>query len=271
MEFLESKPVNKLLHPFIDGYMQVRWNNGQVYSKDLMPRLGASMIFNFKELRTKSGRNFDNAVIGFRNEPFGIEARGNEVDCFIIIFSSYGLSRFTETPQDQLTNRIVAGELVLSSDIHDLQDQLYQAYHFSQRVKFVEKYLLKKLRFPTKTNDIVFHSATILKEKIESVSPGKLKKEAPLSPRQLERQFKSLIGVNMQTFIRICRFDTAKNLLINSYSSTLTETGYSAGYYDQAHFSKEFKILSNLNPKNFLQRSPFYQFLAHDEQEIFLT
>ena len=73
----------------------------------------------------------------------------------------------------------------------------------------------------------------------------------------MTRKFKEVIGVNLQTYIRICRFHAAKMLLFGEQDLSMTEVGYLSGYYDQAHFARDFKKLSGVKAKNFIQLCAF--------------
>ncbi|WP_321332134.1 hypothetical protein [uncultured Bacteroides sp.] len=47
------------------------------------------------------------------------------------------------------------------------------------------------------------------------------------------------------------KFEVAKEILLKNSNVQLTDVGYQSGYYDQAHFAKEFKKMSGQNAKYF--------------------
>lgn len=65
-----------------------------------------------------------------------------------------------------------------------------------------------------------------------------------ISPRQLRRLFDFYIGDTPKTFSKVVRFQH----MLHAGSSF-----FEAGYYDQAHFIKEFKTLYGLTPSKALQ------------------
>jgi transcriptional regulator GlxA family with amidase domain len=69
-----------------------------------------------------------------------------------------------------------------------------------------------------------------------------------VSLRQLELQFKTQVGMSASRFIRIARFQRAIRLKLVSPSLGLATLAAECGYYDQSHFSREFKELSGLSP-----------------------
>ena len=42
-------------------------------------------------------------------------------------------------------------------------------------------------------------------------------------------------------------------MLLNQQSESLTKIAYDSAYYDQAHFIKDFKEFTGINPKEFLE------------------
>lgn len=68
-----------------------------------------------------------------------------------------------------------------------------------------------------------------------------------LSPRQLRRIFETYVGTTPKTFCKVVRFQqllkTQKEATTRNHSLFLE-----AGYFDQAHFIKEFKKLYGLTP-----------------------
>lgn len=67
-----------------------------------------------------------------------------------------------------------------------------------------------------------------------------------VSQRQLRRMFEHYTGANAKTFSKVVRF---QNLLkLQSAQDSKDKLFYDAGYYDQAHFIKEFKKLYGSTP-----------------------
>lgn len=63
----------------------------------------------------------------------------------------------------------------------------------------------------------------------------------------LNRYFNQIIGISPKRFERLLKFRKALCDLIDSESS-LTEIGANSGYFDQAHFIREFKLFLDYKP-----------------------
>jgi transcriptional regulator GlxA family with amidase domain len=69
--------------------------------------------------------------------------------------------------------------------------------------------------------------------------------------RQLERKFSSAIGLSPKQLSKVIRLQTTLKALYQEKSSTLTSVAYENGYYDQAHFIKDFREFTGVSPKEF--------------------
>ena len=69
-----------------------------------------------------------------------------------------------------------------------------------------------------------------------------------LSPRQLRRVFQYYIGDNPKTFCKVVRFQSLLRAKPSRESLRKNKLFFDLGYYDQAHFIKEFKHLYGESP-----------------------
>jgi DNA-binding response OmpR family regulator len=71
---------------------------------------------------------------------------------------------------------------------------------------------------------------------------------------QLHRKLTSMLGVTASEFIRNERLKAAKTLLQNEHL-TISEVAYMSGFNDANYFSKSFKNLFKMTPKDFRESS----------------
>jgi len=69
-----------------------------------------------------------------------------------------------------------------------------------------------------------------------------------ISPRQLRRLFKYYIGDTAKTFSKIVQFQYILNAKPSTQSLKANKLFYDVGYYDQAHFIKDFKHFYGVTP-----------------------
>jgi methylphosphotriester-DNA--protein-cysteine methyltransferase len=78
---------------------------------------------------------------------------------------------------------------------------------------------------------------------------SELTEQLHIGQSPLEKRFRQAVGASPKKFASIVRL---KNV-IQQYDSvnSLTELGYEAGFYDQAHFIKEFKTFTGCTPEKY--------------------
>lgn len=74
---------------------------------------------------------------------------------------------------------------------------------------------------------------------------------AGVSCRHVERVFARFLGIPPRALGRVLRFQTAIQALMRDPGCTLADVAASAGYFDQAHFIKEFRKMTGGVPRGY--------------------
>lgn len=77
--------------------------------------------------------------------------------------------------------------------------------------------------------------------------------QLPIGRRRLEQKFQREIGLSPKFYARNMRMHMAAIALREGGGSRLTSLAMELGYYDQAHFIREFKQFTGLSPRAFLR------------------
>lgn len=216
------------------------------------------MTFNFgdKIKRYTSESNFilhPNAmVMGQRTKSYFILPVGN-VDTFAICFYPIGFINFIKTPLENLADKeIPISELFGQEDGTELEQQMIGAVDSQQRINIIESFLLKRLNQKNTISNIVKSTVDALLKTNGTTPINTILKDEVSKRRQLERHFRKQIGISPKQLSKAIRLQTTINLLLNKKSETLTDIAYESEYFDQAHFIKDFKEFTGINPKEFL-------------------
>lgn len=243
-------PRHSLLVPYVDHYMYVS-GRATVNTKQILPRPGASMVFDFSAPFCFGGKSFQKALSGLQFRPFIYGSEAEFANHLVVHFSPYGLSRFIDGPVDEMTGHIITPELLLGGSVDRLYQQAGETDLLDRRIDLVETFLIKRYTPPLEVESGIFAIADRLRAASGSEKISQAREEVSLSRRQIERRFKAIIGVDMQSFVRISRFERAKRMILQNPSLRLTDVGLEAGYYDQPHFSNDFKQLSGVSPRRY--------------------
>jgi transcriptional regulator GlxA family with amidase domain len=122
-----------------------------------------------------------------------------------------------------------------------------------QRITLVEEFLLNRQQQELRKSEIDEVVKTIIEGKGQATIQ-ELSDKSGLSPRKLERLFKQQVGVSAKLYSRIIRFAQVYKLL-RQPDLTKAEVTYLSGYFDQAHFNKEFREFAGENPESYFKQN----------------
>ncbi|SEJ82906.1 Helix-turn-helix domain-containing protein [Cyclobacterium xiamenense] len=191
-------------------------------------------------------------VLGQTIEPFYIEPTGF-VKTFAIRFYPYGFGNFVSESINNLVNKKTPiSKLFEKKSADDLEQKIFKAENTEQRISIIEKFLLDRLNDEKTINTIVKNTVDSLLSTNGSASINSILKDGLSKRRQLERNFKKQIGVSPKQLGKVIRLQTALKMLLEQKAENLTNVAYESEYFDQAHFIKDFKEFTGINPKEFI-------------------
>jgi AraC-like DNA-binding protein len=77
---------------------------------------------------------------------------------------------------------------------------------------------------------------------------AELVRELGWSERHFARQFNEHIGLSPKVFARVLRFAGAVRVLTTDRSIDLADVALACGYFDQSHFTREFRAFAGTTP-----------------------
>lgn len=184
----------------------------------------------------------------------------------LIQLSPYGLYQITRQSQIEFADK----RLSLSDIDNELFNSLQQAFVMSKTAtalantceKILYRYMEKQI-----VSDAVLLATTAIVDNHGQVQVSEVARQAGYSERQLNRLFLTQIGMNIKNYARLTRFNYVLKHIQKS-PCCFAALSQQAGYFDQAHFDKDFKAISGVSPQNYLKTmSDFY----YDGTEIYNT
>jgi AraC-like DNA-binding protein len=174
----------------------------------------------------------------------------------LVLFHEGGIHAFSRIPAHELFGLSVNSEnLFRSGELNEVIERLAEARNNSARIIVLEAFFLKKLvheksdpRIDDATRSIKQHHGVIrIKELANSLS---------ISQDAFEKRFRTLVGTTPKQYASIVRLRS----LIRNYPSyaSLTEASYEAGYFDQSHFIKDFRLFTGQTPKDFFKTDSYW-------------
>lgn len=158
-----------------------------------------------------------------------------------------GMYRIFGIPMHELFDEGFDAQDLLGSEIHSMNEHLQNITNLDEGKNIVEKFLLGRLQ--SIKSILPFDSAMqVLLHLHGKISVEETASLSCLSIKQFERTCKERIGMNPKMYARILKFSKAYRLRENFPEMSWTAIGYEAGYYDQMHLIRDFKVFAGVNP-----------------------
>ena len=172
-----------------------------------------------------------------------------------------GAHLLLDISMDSVANRVVPLEDVPGLRFSRLIDQVMDTPDWDDRFDIVESFFAQRLaeRAPS---PVVARAWQALSASAGAVNLARLSADLDLTHRELIATFRQHIGLTPKRAARVLRFHRAVGLLAAPFphrvppadglTTCLADIAYDCGYYDQAHFSREFREFSGKTPTEYL-------------------
>jgi AraC-like DNA-binding protein len=248
------QPV-ELLKPFIKTFMVIESGDG--LQNNLLPDTTMTMAFKLRGTITHEAQlntSFPSSFIaGIRRSTLTVNYTKDTLN-LLVIFHEGAASAFFNTPLHEFAGTPLAlNNLVQASTVRDVEEQLCECATHAERIAIIESWLISKLKSYT-PDRLVQHAIQKIKSAGGDIRIKELVAGLPISRDPFEKKFRKIVGTSPKQFAAIVRM---RNLIDNySANSTLTDIAYSAGYFDQSHFIRDFHSFTGKTPKEYFATAP---------------
>ena len=180
-----------------------------------------------------------------RQQLFALEGR---VDMVAIRFKPGGARPFLRAPASDLVDLAAPLEAFWGPAGADLPDRLYETEGDEARARLLFEELIARRAQADPTDRVVQGASELIDGSFGSVTIDELRKALYVSERTLERRFRREVGVSPKQATRIARLQAATRKLTEDPAAPLSRVAHECGYYDQAHFNREFRMLAGVSP-----------------------
>jgi AraC-like DNA-binding protein len=210
-----------------------------------------TLILSFGPRIRVDGALHGSFVAGLSDVPATTEHDGIQYGLELNL-SPLAARRLLGVPMHELVNRVVALDDVL--DCGTLLEELAEAPGWAARFARLDAELLRRLDAAPAPHPAVRAAYARLAATRGAVPVGVLADELGWSRRHLAARFRDDVGVAPKALARLLRFEHAIELLRAAAPPSLTEVAYASGYYDQAHFNRDFRAFAGVAPGELLAR-----------------
>ncbi|WP_181444167.1 helix-turn-helix domain-containing protein [Pseudoxanthomonas sp. z9] len=173
---------------------------------------------------------------------------------FGIKFRPGGFQPFLRADVSTLTNRSLPVASILGEAGHAWVDAIRAAVDFQARVALAEQFLAE--RRPTADPKVAQAAACIARIAADPaiISVEQLVAQGEPGKRALQRLFKHYVGVGPKWIINRYRLHEAVARIQAGVAVDWAQLALELGYFDQAHFIRDFHTLIGMTPGDFARR-----------------
>ena len=248
-------PPTAALSMYIKQYWFLEMEAFEAVGERVVPSGCPELTFHFANhlLKRKHSDELQPGIIlcGQKTDFFDVVPTGR-TSMLSIQFYPHSIALFFDLPINELTNETLDMGTVIGAQARELEEQLDEIPAIEDKVKHIEKFLLRRLnRKQEYTWKRVCHNIQLINQHNGMITPDQLASEACLSRKQHERIFRQMVGLSPKQFLKVIRFQYAIYAHQQYPFESLTELAYRCGYYDQSHMINDFHDLSDITPRQY--------------------
>jgi|RhiMetdeSRZDD1v2_1073273.scaffolds.fasta_scaffold05536_7 AraC-like DNA-binding protein len=248
----QYQPID-ILKPFIKRFLILESEHGMV--NRILPDTSIVMAFRLKGnvIYNENGTHYNlpaSVITGIRESSRLIDYAQNTAN-LLVIFKEGGAAAFFKEPLNELGGISVSLDYLFhQSKVQAVEEELAGATANNQRIMIIERFLISQLK-KTQPDPLINEAINTIRLSKGDIKIKNLIAGLPISRDPFEKRFRKITGTSPKHFSVIVRL---KNL-IDTWENKLsfTEAAYDAGYFDQAHFIKDFRSFTGLTPHEFFK------------------
>jgi AraC-like DNA-binding protein len=186
---------------------------------------------------------------GLHNKSYSIKPERKHSMLISVNFKPNSARYFIPEKLQLFKNKLVSLDDVFKRSELGRVGEMYGWPNTGMTIRLIEEFL-SGIFIERSDSRIDFVLDTIMINK-GFVNMKDLAANACLSHSQFRRRFKEEIGMSPKEYSKIVRIKNVSEILSQKPNLKLTELAYEFGYYDQAHFIKDFKSVMGTSPKHF--------------------
>jgi AraC-like DNA-binding protein len=248
---LETFLPTERLRPFIKCYTIVDCSTTVVNS--LLPGTSLIMGVRYKgETRyvTETEKLLPFAVVaGLRKSVQQMKDDSGTGNLLVFFKPGRAPAFFKEPIYDTYGEVLALNEFSNFRNLNELEDKLGSAKSNQERIQVVEQFLISRL-CSHKPDPLIANAVQHIKMYKGSIKIRELASHLCISLDAFEKRFRRELGASPKQFCHIVRMNA---IIDGMHHKILVQNAFEAGYYDQAHFTKDFKVFTGKTPAEFLK------------------
>ncbi|HEX3471273.1 MAG TPA: helix-turn-helix domain-containing protein [Silvibacterium sp.] len=246
------------LEPLRRYVREMLWvRSEQPRTQILMPETNLTLVLRQSGHASLHQQTLPHAVVSGLQQETRIIRHAAHSLLLIVRFTEAGSPAVLHDRADLLYNRTQALDQVLArAEVEDIQNVLADTHGIEQQFLAVEHFLLRQIQRQTAISSRGISPQIEAATKMIRNSEGRasiaaIARRAGMSQSALERHFRAAVGASPKTLSRLARLQYVCRLW--DAGKSLTEITFEAGYFDQPHMVRDFRLFTGKAPEEFFR------------------
>jgi AraC-like DNA-binding protein len=189
--------------------------------------------------------------VGNRDSSTLLQSSSRNTGFIAIEFSPHGAFPIFGIPMAETFNGLWEADVVFAKWGRGVQEVLNNLQRVNQKVSFIQDQLTLLLRKKDHRNGLVEYCVQSLRSADGRISIQELVQKTGYSRRYLDLLFKQHVGLTPKVLAGIFHFQKFYRKWAEGQSFDLLKEDLYEYYYDQSHFTKEFRKMTGYSPRKF--------------------
>lgn len=252
MQIERYQPMDRL-KPYVKEYMIIHSESGM--QNTILPATSIVLSFRIRGSLATIEHGVESKIpfssLGGIRKSFREVVYARKAAILLVMFQEGMVGFFFRQPMHEIFGTNISLEQTIpQSKREEAEERIYEARTNQERISIIEDFLwaIKNGNVP---DPLVSHMIQKIRYHHGNLKIRESMQGLPTSLDSLEKKFRHVVGTSPKQFSTIVRLQR----LLNNYntSMSLTQAALAAGYFDQAHFIKDFKGFTGQKPKEYFR------------------
>lgn len=251
---LARLPCAPEVSPWVENYWVLRWSlpPGTVYRSSVLPHPACTLSVERGDTRPEI-RADPVVVTGVIRDRFDVDTRGAGWTLGIK-FRPGGFAAYAGADAAAVTGRVVPARTLVPNDLADALATLDAAVPDDAALAVADSALAAHVPEADPAYDLVLTIVADLLADRDLLRVEQVERRHGIGARRLQRLFSRYVGVSPKWVIARFRMHDAVTELDQGYAGPLADLAARHGWYDQAHFARDFAALTGCAPSAYRAR-----------------
>jgi AraC-like DNA-binding protein len=205
----------------------------------------------FDRVTHRPRRAYRRSWVSGAHSEFIVIDRVRNASMIGVHFRPGGAHAFFGLPLSELRNQVIDLDTLWNGEANNVRDELLEAKGPDAKFRILEDALLARWHGGETQHRAVRYALDRFTRETESVTIREVTEEIGLSPRHFIEIFSQQVGMTPKVFCRLRRLQRALEKMQKRHVGW-ADLAADCGYYDQAHFIRDFREFCGVRPTDYV-------------------